>query len=489
MRKIFFSLFFLSLTFSVAAQRGGGYSCESNYQNKYNEGKSLYGRGDFRAAAKAFSAANCPDLSAAKKVDLDKWAKKCRDGINSSNRRPASTNSGNSGTSANSSNSNNNGNSSGSVNSRIPPAKPKPAVERPKVEILYSGYLKATCDENIRGAELQLLITAKNVKQDRLRVRCLISPQEGSGHVNDDSPLAYLYTVDGTLSGQEQVIDFSNEECASVTVFVPFGVMDFGGNYTAQMMKVDLFLYQMGETSPIAELHELYEGLSPHTITLGGSIDNYDDAVDFRGGLLDLHPAVCSGNQVLYENLPYWIKLDGEGLHVLDNTSSSPRSATFQVSSSGGGNVINVNISQEGRLNAHATATIKRVWSDKAVINAAQNLYKVSVHLKCELSGVRDKEITYGVFFYKPDGNPLLDVNGEPLVVTEKDYFEDSEIIIDDSEILLQLLRTNTGPKLYYRDGRQAATDIGDEATYYLKMSDDDGQTWITQSGPHTIRW
>ena len=94
MRKIFFSLFFLSLTFSVAAQRGGGYSCESNYQNKYNEGKSLYGRGDFRAAAKAFSAANCPDLSAAKKVDLDKWAKKCRDGINSSNRRPASTNSG-----------------------------------------------------------------------------------------------------------------------------------------------------------------------------------------------------------------------------------------------------------------------------------------------------------------------------------------------------------------------------------------------------------
>lgn len=484
MSKIFFSILFLSLTLSVVAQ-GGDFSCEKTYNENFSEGKKLYDAKDYKAAAKAFAAAICPDLSTAKKTDLDKWAKKCRDGINANSRKPKPSKSSSSSNSNSSSGTSNANSSTGKV-----PAKPKP--EKPQVEILYSGYLRATCDGNVRGAAVQLLITAKNVKEDRLRVRCAVSPLEGSGRVNEDSPLANEYTIEGGLSGQEQVVRFSDEEeCAEVSVFVPFGVMDLGDNLTAQMMNMDLLVYQMGETTPIAEMHKIYESISPYTITVNGSTDDFDLDVDYQGGVLsEIRYAVCQGNGVVWSNLPYWVSEDENGfLHVASNKSTSPRSATLHVTSSEGGNVVNINIFQKGNENTSASAKIKRVWSEQTVLNPDQYLYKISIFLKCDLFGVLDKEITYGVFFYESNGKPMIGVDGNPLVVTEKDYFDDPEELNVNSEILLQLIRSDAGSRLFFRNGREAVDNPSREAVYYIKLSEDDGQTWFAQSGPHTIKW
>lgn len=472
MRKILLSIFFFSLTVPVTAQ-----FCETIYKQKFSEGKSLYSKGQYEEALKAFKNAHCRDLSATKHAELDEWALKCKKAGNSSgSKKKPST-----------SNTSNNSSTSSSI---TVPSKPKPA--KPKVEFLYSGYLRATCDGNVRGAQMLFLFTAENIKDDRLKVRCSISPQEGSGMVNKNSPLADEYTLDNGLSGQEQIVRLSDdEEFSSVTVFVPFGVMDFGNDFTEQMMKMDLYVYQAEDNTLITELHDIYPSISPYTITVNGSTDDFDLDVDYQGGVLsEIRYAVCQGNGVVWSNLPYWVSEDENGfLHVASNKSTSPRSATLHVTSSEGGNVVNINIFQKGNENTSASAKIKRVWSEQTVLNPDQYLYKISIFLKCDLFGVLDKEITYGVFFYESNGKPMIGVDGNPLVVTEKDYFDDPEELNVNSEILLQLIRSDAGSRLFFRNGREAVDNPSREAVYYIKLSEDDGQTWFAQSGPHTIKW
>lgn len=55
--------------------------CQKNYRKHFEQGKKLYDAKDYKAAAKAFAAAICPDLSTAQRVELDAWAKRCHDAI------------------------------------------------------------------------------------------------------------------------------------------------------------------------------------------------------------------------------------------------------------------------------------------------------------------------------------------------------------------------------------------------------------------------
>jgi hypothetical protein len=460
MRKIlFFALFLLPMATLMAQPE----VCRRKYSQKLEEGIGLYNGGKYEEAARSFNSAHCEALTLVQHEGLNEWAKKCKDGINA--RRKTGSGAGKSG--------------SGKAGSTAATKKP---AGKPKVDILYTGYMKATCNGDVRGAELELLITAENIKGNKLRLCCFIAPINGSGKVNKASPLASAYTLEGGLSGVEKEVTFAEDEaCTSVTVFVPFGVMDFAGDYTTQMMKADMYIYQKGEKKPMAEDHEVYEGLSPHTISFGGRIDNYDLEVGYLGGLLGAVPAVCKGNNVIWENLPYWIKQDEVGdIHVTENSSSSPRTATLHVSSTGGGNVVNVNIRQKGKTaDDHATASVKDVWKDEMMRDAARNIKQLNIHVEFEISGARGKDISVYVKFYCPDGRtPLVNDKGERVEASWTEHCRYTETYFDDFPV-----------SMWLNDVTKAANNKAHEAIYYIQISIDEGQTWLTQSGPYTIKW
>lgn len=451
MNKLYSFVAFLFLASSLVAQPK---VCKEDFQKALG----LKNKGEYKAAATAFEkAAKCPGFMATERNQCKELAKTCNNLA-----RKASTKGGNGKTKT--------GKNEGS--------KPK---GKPEAERLFSGYLRATCNGSIRGAQMNVLVSAKNLTDNKLIVRCLISPKDGSGHVNTESPMAGDYTIEGGLSGQEQEVTFANEEeWVEVNIFVPFAVMDLAGNYAPQMMKSDLYIFQNGAKTPLAEYHDVYDALTTHTITLDGHIDDYELEVGYLGGLLELQPAVCSGNEVIWENIPSWITRDAAGLHVDGNNSPDDRAAIIHVFSSGGGNIINLSILQNGRSeDDRTTATINKTWLEEIMRNPAQNLKQLNVHVACEIVGANNKEVTLYAYFYCPDGTtPLLDDKGEQVVAWEKVFCDYAESAFDDI-VLPMWLNSVTNAK----------NNKEKEARYYILFSEDDGQNWIGRYGPYTIKW
>jgi len=459
MRKVLLSIFFIALTFSVAA-KPDGIDCASNFKKHFDEGKALYAKGKYKEAIRAFDLAVCPSLTATQSAELDDWAKKCKNGLNkTASRKPKPSDKG-------------------------PIIQPQ---EKPEAEVIYAGVLRTTCEGDARGAEIELLITAKNLKDNKLRLCSFIAPLKGSGKVNDASPLASQYTLEGGFSGLEQEIQFADGEvCTSVKVFVPFSVMDFAGDYSAQILKADYFVYLSGEKTPIAHRSEKYESILPYTISLWRQINDYDKEVDYLGGLLldfgGYNLATCGGDihNLLWQDVPEWVVIDEKGLHVTENTSSSSRFASIGISSKKGGNVIRINITQNGRSEGDlTTATINKAWLEEIMRNPAQNLKQLNVHVACEIVGASNKEVTLYAYFYCPDGTtPLLDDKDEQVVAWEKVFCDYAESAFDDI-VLPMWLNSVTNAK----------NNKEKEARYYILISEDDGQSWIGRYGPYTIKW
>lgn len=450
MRKylVLFVLFVASISVS------GQVNCESNYKKYLNRGKALYEKGLYNDAARAFSsAADCPNNSASQIVEIKKWVDKCHIGINGKAHK------------VNDAKKEQTTGSSTTTN-----------AAKPDVEILYSSYLKATCNDGVRGALLELLLTAKNIRGNRLRLCCFVTPQGGTGRVNKGSALASQYTLEGGRSGVEQSVRFlDGEECASVTVFVPFSVMDFAGDYSPQMVDVDLSVYQEGNKKPIADFHKTYVGLSPHTITVSGYTKDYKYDAESYGGLLDVHPSVCGGNDILWKDVPDWITIDQNYLRVSPNNSSLPRSAVLHVSSSEGGNVVNVRINQEGGTGTQGTAVnFNKVWHSIENTSGSQ---KIVVHVACDVVDAIGKEVRAYAVFYKPDGEtPLLGSANEHLRRNIRVIADYSVTEFDDLQFSIGL---NTVSK----------ASRGNTATYYICFSEDKGKTWFAKSGPYTVSW
>lgn len=457
MYKLLFSVVIFFITSTLSAQPE---LCKKDYEKAID----LRNKHNYSAAASAFErAAECPGVTATESAQCKELAKKCRNSANKNTVRKPKTVSGNtpitepSGTASN---------------------KPN---ENPRVEILFSGYLRATCNGGIRGAEMNVLISAENLKGNNLVVRCFISPKDGSGRVDALSPLSVDYSLENGLSGQEQEVAFvDNGEWVNVNIFVPFSVMDFAGDYSARMMKSDLYVFLKGNKTPLAEHHEVYDALSPHSITLGGRIGDYPLDVDWKGGLLDLHPAVCSGNDVLWQNVPSWVVSDEEGLHVTENDTPTPRTSTLHVTSSGGGNVINVIIRQKGRTEGQgASAKINAVWLEENVVDPRIGIRRFRIHVDCEVSGARGKEIRAYAAFYGPDGTtPIRLSSGNDFKCFTKAIADYTESAFDDIPI-----------NVSYSTLSSALNNSGNSAIYYVYISEDKGQSWMAQSGPYTVTW
>lgn len=450
MRKVLFFAWCICVPIFLIAQPE---VCKRNYTVKLDEGIALYKKGDYRNAARTFKSAHCPSLTATQHAGLDDWAMRCARGINAEKVKTA-------------------------VGGNKVTQKPK---EKPEVEILYSGYLRATCSEGIRGAELAVLVTAKNLRGNKMIIRCIISPQDGDGKVNNSSSLASMYTVGDGLSGQEQDLVYGDgEECATTTIFVPFSVMNLSGNYSPQSMKADMYVYLPNDNNIVAEHHQVYNELSPHTITLEKRTDDFNIDVDFLGGFRKLGPAVCTGNKIIWDGLPSWATTDNEGIHIMENASSEDRSATIRVSSSEGGNVINVTINQKGRKEGQtAIAKINKVWLENNYGYSGNGAGRCKIHVNCEVSGARGKEIRfYAVFFCSDGKTPLRLPSGNELKCSARALADYTESAFDDVPISIS-----------YSSLSSAENCSDRKAVYYIRVSDDKGQSWIAQSGPYVITW
>ncbi|MGX8712598.1 MAG: hypothetical protein ACSW8I_02780 [bacterium] len=448
MRRILFLVVFLMTAVLLKAQY---VDCNTNYAQKLDEGTTLYHNGDYRAAAKAFGTAHCPLLNASQHAGLDDWAQKCVVGINAQSR------------------------SAFEANQDATVKKPSVRL-KPEVEILYAGYVKATCEGSVRGAEVMALVFARNLPDSALRVCCVIGPREGGGRVLESSPLAQEYTVNGDRSGQERLVLFDRgEECRIVEFFVPFSVIDFKGNYSPQPLNCDFFVYPREGNVPLAKCHMEFDGLSPHTITVDGHTGDYDLDVDYFGGLFDPLIAVCSGNEPRWSGFPSWIVSDEEGIHITDNETIEPRSAVLHVSSTGGGNVININVFQKGRKEELVpTAVVNRVWHDGV------GTKKMAVHVDCEVSGARGRELRVYALFYCEDGTtPLLDIDGDEIKPYAKALAGFTESAFDDIPVFVShyLLSTATN-----NGGRHSGV-------YYICVTENKGFTCLARSGPHNITW
>lgn len=445
--------------------------CE-RYNKHYPEGVRLAASGQYKKAIAAFNSAQCPSLTTVKKAEIQVKVKECQDKLNSiekakrsASKKPATT--------------------QAPVATKTPDAPQETTevqtAEEPPVEVLYCEYLKATCRDGVRGVELMVTVFGRDLIDNRLHVNCVVSPKNGSGKVVDSSPLAASYTVEDHQPGQAQILNLPDGEvCASTTFFIPFSVMDFMGDYSQQPMNTDIFVYRTGESMPVAKYHaDSEEGLAPYTITVNRRTTDCNIEAPYSGGVLDLDLAVCPGNSVVWTDLPYWIKSDEEGIHVTENPSTSPRSATIHVASTGGGNVVNVNISQKGRESMSATATVNKVWLEDILRDAENDIHQLNVHVDCEITGAKGKEIRVYAYFYCPDGTtPLLDENREPVVAYGRATSNYTETYFDNFPIAMWLHSVT-----------EAVNNKAHEAKYYIKISEDGGESWIATSGPYTINW
>lgn len=468
MKRILFYVLFLA-TASMTFAQG---PCEKRYNKHYPEGVSLAGKGKYREAIKEFQSAQCESLTAVDKAKILAKVEECKNKLNASEKaksskpkKPAAT--------------------QAPVEAKTPDTSPattemQPAGE-PPVEVLFCEYLKATCRDGVRGVELMVTVFGRDLIDNRLHVNCVVSPKNGSGKVVDSSPLAASYTVEDHQPGQAQILTLPDGEvCASTTFFIPFSVMDFMGDYSQQPMNTDIFVYRTGENKPVAKYHaDSDEGLAPYTITVNRRTSDCNLEAPYSGGVLSLDLAVCPGNSVVWTDLPYWITSDEEGIHVTENSSPSPRSATIHVSSTAGGNVVNVNISQKGRENMRATATVNKVWLEDILRDAENDIHQLNVHVDCEITGAKGKEIRVYAYFYCPDGTtPLLDENREPVVAYGRATSNYTETYFDNFPIAMWLHSVT-----------EAVNNKAREAKYYIMISEDGGESWIGQSGPYTITW
>lgn len=353
---------------------------------------------------------------------------------------------------------------------------------QPHVDLLQSGGIHATCNEGRRGAEFKVVIVAKNLKDKKLVARCLIAPVSGSGRVAVGSDPSGKFTVQG-MSGQQQEFEVAGqEENISATFFVPFSVMFLGGKYGAQNLKVDLTVTQAGSRTPLATLKQQFEGLETHTIAIEKCTDNYTwtKPIEYTGGTLDIQPAVCPGNKLVWSRLPAWITSDEDGLHVAENTTNKSRSATVRVASSEGGNTIKVNLTQRSSLERPtATAQINQVWTEEDLVSQRDGYRKFVIHVDCDVSGARGKEIRAYALFYCPDGRvPLRSPSGEEITCFNKSRANYAESSFDDFPITV-----------FYSRLSNAKNNRRKEAKYYVCISEDGGQSWIAKSGPYTIKW
>ena len=135
--------------------------------------------------------------------------------------------------------------------------------------------------------------------------------------------------------------------------------------------------------------------------------------------------------------------------------------------------MINIILNQKGRENKNATAKINQIWHE------VKNSRQLNIHVDCEITGARGKEILASVFFYCSDGKTaLLDNSGKQVIASGKAVANYTETYFDDFPIAM-----------WYNSVTGATNNNSNKAVYYVYISDDGGKSWIAQSAPYTITW
>ncbi|MCR5444805.1 MAG: hypothetical protein K6E96_03870 [Bacteroidales bacterium] len=343
----------------------------------------------------------------------------------------------------------------------------------------------AICKDGRSGVQFQMSFRTVGMAGKALYTRCYLSP-EGEGRILRGSDPEAQWTLPGGYSGRnEMVLIKTNDEEDSVSFFVPFSVMDFKGNYNYQIMVADLYICSMRPVDDRNEINTVDGGkfkgkflLAPVSIKVAGSIEDAELEAESLGDDFDLGIAACSEN-VVWSGSPGWIHPEGQKLHIDKNEDVQPRQARLTVRAADGGNAVSVLVKQAGHKESDLNAKINNVWQEPNVVGNQYGARMLRVHVDFDIDGLKDKSVRAYARFYTADGkSPLLDSNGEHvigfgqgIVGYDKANFDNFTVNIINNRF-------------------QHATNLsGNEVTFYIGISADEGETWLATSGPYIVKW
>lgn len=304
--------------------------CNEQMKKYRDKGIDAYNKGQYKEAVKYFDAAKCPGISYKDSVDLNNWIEKCNNATKRGVQGSSST-------------------------EKKPPVPPKIA----KGEVEYSHVGCSTICNDQGGISLKLCFQVKGMKGKKIGVRCLFSPERGRPLPRREFDVSGNYSVFGGRLGIEKEYTVStDEEYFSETYFIPFAVMDFGGEYVTQALEIVSHVFEPCKNADMENMNPIKGGthhekfsVTPTAFTIDGSTKNRIIPVDSDGGLYAPKIGLCGCDIQWKGEIPYWITIDRNGtdLHVSQNKSSQQREATLRIESDAGwGNVITIKIKQRG---------------------------------------------------------------------------------------------------------------------------------------------
>lgn len=304
--------------------------CSETAKKHKNQGIALYKNGQYKDAKKWFNVAiDCPELTNKEKDELNGWIERCNTASKKKAQEAANTPSG--------------------------PVKPS------KGEVEYTHVSCSTvCNDNQGGLSFKVCFQVKGLKGKQIGVRCLLFPERGIPVPRKEFNPNGEYSVYGGKLGLEKTFSISSdEEYFSEIFYVPFNVIDFGGDYVTQAMGVTFHVFEPGGNASSENMRPIQGGtyrdrwsVTPVAITINGSAKDVNIPVGYDGGVYSPRIATCGGDFQWGGDIPYWITIDDNGIdvHVSENKSNQQREATIKLMSNAGwGNVITIRVRQKGR--------------------------------------------------------------------------------------------------------------------------------------------
>lgn len=344
------------------------------------------------------------------------------------------------------------------------------------------------CVDGRSGVQYKVTFQAHKLGGRTVYARCYLSPAGGGENVLAGKDPGRRWTLPGDLSGRDETIAISSDdEAVTASFFVPFSVMDFGGNYEYQIMNAGLYLCEgrpADDPDDIVvisggEYHEKFL-LTPASVTVAGSTERQVLEVNCEAVTYDLGIAACGG-EVVWGDHPKWLTPDEGGrLEIERNTDPMPRDGLITVSAPDGGNVVEVLVRQGGYIPPVVKAKINKVWQEADYIEPRYGAHQLRVHVDLDVDGLAEKNVRVYVLFYTPDGETqLMNANGEHVSGFAQGVVNFDNANFDDFTVTIMNNRF------------QKASNIGlsQSASYFVAVSADEGQTWLATSGPYTVNW
>jgi hypothetical protein len=304
-----------------------------HYDEKMELGGSLYGKGQYKQAKKAFEDAGCPSNTPLEKTQRHKWIQKCVDALKEQQKKMNTTT---------------------TVKSTVTTTTPvanKPVL-KPEAKVSSVSYMEAMCSNSMRGAKQSVIVTAKNLENQKITVRLAITSSDGGEKPLASHKLSREYTLADGRFGMEQEFEVSEQEdYITAEYFLPFCVMDFNKNEIIQDFVIDVSVIQSDNGQLLARYNE-EQVIRTHSLTFKGRTGDIELVAESDGGAIRLSEfagcGIRSFRDIEVAGLPYWMNMEEKIIRLVANPSKKERSATLYATPAIGGNTVKIIVTQKG---------------------------------------------------------------------------------------------------------------------------------------------